>query len=234
MRTGASGVCGGAVDDLGAGTAGGLVGAAAVLIHLPASVASRGAALYSRRRAPRRGEGLVARFLASARTLTGGRRVGRAPGTTASPAWRRRRTRSVRCPLVGFLAGGNSVQRAGRSSGRWGLAWGVAWGRARFCHPRTARQLEQQARASTVGRSREKGFLLVEGKAPILLLGAGPSEGAQKGQRRGANGVKAYHAAAAGRKINKNHGRVHSSPGPWATRTQLNCYPSHEPGETQI
>ena len=47
MRTGRLGrVCGGAVDDdLVSGTAGGLVDAAAVLIHLPASVASRGAAL---------------------------------------------------------------------------------------------------------------------------------------------------------------------------------------------
>ena len=47
MRTGRLGrVCGGAVDDdLVGGTAGGLVDAAAVLIHLPASVASRGAAL---------------------------------------------------------------------------------------------------------------------------------------------------------------------------------------------
>ena len=47
MRTGRLGrVCGGAVDDdLVGGTAGGLVDAAAVLIHLPASVESRGAAL---------------------------------------------------------------------------------------------------------------------------------------------------------------------------------------------
>ena len=127
MRTGRLGrVCGGAVDDdLVGGTAGGLVDAAAVLIHLPASVASRGAALalqaqgadgyeeelVARLRGFRPDFGLVATCFGSAPEDFHGE-----SGVEA-----RAHARRLQCPLVGFLAGGEFGAAGGSEFGALGF-----------------------------------------------------------------------------------------------------------------